>query len=118
MTSGAAIEALYAEGGPARVKALEAMWRSLWEPYAKFFPPHLDEKDPKIVREALRGAGYFRLTRYADKIATYFDREEPFDGFAGRRAVRIRARDAGRDDARAGSGDAAEDRFDYAAEPV
>jgi len=73
-----AIEALYAEGGPARVKALEAMWRSLWEPYAKFFPPHLDEKDPKLVREALRGAGYFRLTRYADKIASYFDREEPF----------------------------------------
>ncbi|HLX46318.1 MAG TPA: SEC-C metal-binding domain-containing protein [Bryobacteraceae bacterium] len=74
-----AIEALYAEGGPARVKALEAMWRSLWEPYAKFFPGHLEEKDPKLVKEALRGAGYFRLTRYADKIAAYFDREEPFD---------------------------------------
>ena len=27
----------------------------------------------------LRGAGYFRLTRYADKIASYFDREEPYD---------------------------------------
>jgi len=72
------IEALYEGGGPGRVKALEAMWRSLWEPYAKFFPPHLDEKDPKLVKEALRGAGYFRLTRYADKIASYFDREEPF----------------------------------------
>ncbi len=33
----------------------------------------------RLVREALRGAGYFRLTRYADKIAKYFDREEPFD---------------------------------------
>jgi hypothetical protein len=73
------IEALYAEGGAARVKALEAMWRSLWEPYAKFFPAHLEDPDPKMVKEALRGAGYFRLTRYADKIASYFDREEPFD---------------------------------------
>jgi HEAT repeat protein len=73
------IEALYESGGVGRVKALEAMWRSLWEPYAKFFPAHLDESDPKLVKEALRGAGYFRLTRYADKIASYFDREPPFE---------------------------------------
>jgi len=26
----------------------------------------------------LRAAGYFRLTRYADKIAKFFDREEPY----------------------------------------
>ena len=31
------LEALYEEGGKARVKALEAMWRSLWQPYARFF---------------------------------------------------------------------------------
>lgn len=73
------IEKLYEVEGAARIKALEAMWRSLWEPYAKFFPAHLDDKDPKIVKEALRGAGYFELTRYADKIAKYFDAEEPFD---------------------------------------
>ncbi len=30
------------------------------------------------MREALRGAGYFELTRHADKIASYFDRDEPF----------------------------------------
>ena len=73
------IEALYAQGGKARIKALEAMWRSLWQPYAKYFPAHLDETDPEILRPALRGAGYFRLTRYADKIASFFDREEPYD---------------------------------------
>jgi SEC-C motif len=73
------LEALYEMGGKARIKALEAMWRSLWEPYAKYFPPHLDDKDPKLLRQAIRGAGYFRLTRYADKIAGFFDREEPFD---------------------------------------
>jgi len=73
------IEALYETGGAARAKALEAMWRSLWNGYAKYFAPHLDDRDPKIVREALRGAGYFELTRHIDKIAKYFDAEEPFD---------------------------------------
>ncbi|MGD1095160.1 MAG: SEC-C metal-binding domain-containing protein [Bryobacteraceae bacterium] len=72
------LEALYEMGGKARARALEAMWRSLWEPYAKYFPTHLDDTDPDIVRQALRGAGYFRLTRYADKIAGFFDREEPY----------------------------------------
>ncbi len=73
------LEALYQQGGPSRIRALEAMWRSLWQPYAKYFPPHLDEKDPALLRHALRGAGYFRLTAHADKIASYFDREEPLD---------------------------------------
>ncbi len=72
------IEGLYEIGGAARAKALEAMWRSLWNGYAKYFAPHLDDADPKIVREALRGAGYFELTRHIDKIAKYFDAEDPF----------------------------------------
>jgi hypothetical protein len=66
-------------GGHARVKALEAMWRSLWPPYAEYFPRHLDDSDVRILREALRGAGYFRLTKEAGKIAGFFDREEPYD---------------------------------------
>ncbi len=73
------IEALYEMGGVGRAKALEAMWRSLWAGYAKYFAPHLEDEDPKIVREALRGAGYFELTRSIDKIAKYFDAEPPFD---------------------------------------
>jgi len=73
------LEALYALGGKPRARALEAMWRSLWQPYAKYFPPHLDEKDPDLLRHALRGAGYFRLSTHADKIASYFDRDEPLD---------------------------------------
>jgi hypothetical protein len=73
------LEALYAEGGAGRAKSLEAMWRSLWKPYAKYFPEHLEDPDPEIVRQALRGAGYFQLTRYADKIAGYFDREGAFE---------------------------------------
>jgi HEAT repeat protein len=70
------IEALYELGGHARAKALEAMWRSLWEPFAKYFAPHLEETEEiSILRQALRGAGYFRLTKYAEKIASYLDRE-------------------------------------------
>jgi hypothetical protein len=72
----AGIEALYEVGGAARAKALEAMWRSLWKPYAKFFPSHLDDPDREIARQAVRGAGYFQLTRYLDRIASYFDRDD------------------------------------------
>jgi hypothetical protein len=70
------IEALYEEGGKARAKAMEAMWRSLWKGYSKFFAPHLEDPDPDIVHQALRGAGYFRLTAQADRIAKYLENEE------------------------------------------
>ncbi|HEY6346779.1 MAG TPA: SEC-C metal-binding domain-containing protein [Bryobacteraceae bacterium] len=68
----ALIEALYEEGGAGRAKALEAMRRSLYDPFAKHFPANLDAEDREILREALRGAGYFRLSSQADKIASYF----------------------------------------------
>ena len=68
------IEALYREDFPkARSKALEAMWRSLWKPYAKFFAPHLEDEDRTTLRNALRGAGYFRLTSEIDRIEKHFD---------------------------------------------
>lgn len=69
------IEALYQQGGIARAKALESMWRSLYKPYAKYFAPHLDDTDIGVLRQALRGAGYSRLTSQADKIASYFEAE-------------------------------------------
>src|SRR6185436_11847731 len=71
-----ALQALYDESGVVpRAKALESMWRSLWKPYARFFPPHLGDANKEILRQAIRGAGYFQLTRYVDRIASYFDRE-------------------------------------------
>jgi hypothetical protein len=74
------IEALYELGGAARAKALEAMWRSLWEPYSKYFARHLkDTEDIAILRQALRGAGYFRLTSEAETITSYFDREDDLE---------------------------------------
>ena len=36
----------------ARGKALESMWRSLGKPYAKFFPPHLEDPSKEILRQA------------------------------------------------------------------
>ena len=71
------IEALYREDSPkARAKALEAMWRSLWKPYAKFFPAHLEDEDRTTLRNALRGAGYFRLTPEIDRIEKHFDSDD------------------------------------------
>lgn len=70
------IEALYQEGGKGRAKAMEAMWRSLYKPFAKYFAPHLEDKDPAILHQALRGAGYFRLTAQADKIAQYLEDDD------------------------------------------
>jgi HEAT repeat protein len=72
----AGVEAMYEEGGAARAKALETMWRSLWKPYAKYFAPHLEDADPAILKQALRGAGYFRLTGSIDKIAKYLEDED------------------------------------------
>jgi len=75
-----ALQALYEEDGVvARAKALESMWRSLWKPYARFFPQHLEDPSKEILRQAIRGAGYFQITRYTDKIASYFDREDDFE---------------------------------------
>ena len=73
------IEHLYELGGLGRIRALEAMWRSLWEPYSKYFARHLDESDPALLKQVLRGAGYFRLKGQIDKIASFFDRPEPLD---------------------------------------
>jgi HEAT repeat protein len=40
-----------------RLKALEAMWRSLEPEFSSYFPKHLDDGDVDIRRVALRGTG-------------------------------------------------------------
>ena len=75
-----ALIALYEEDGvAARAKALESMWRSLWKPYARFFPQHLDDANKEVLRHAIRGAGYFQLTPHAGKIASYFGRDDDLE---------------------------------------
>lgn len=68
-----AIEELYALGGAPRAHALEAMWRSLWPEFARYFAPSLEDPNEEVRRHALMGAGYFRLTAHLDKIAKSFD---------------------------------------------
>ena len=70
-----AIEALYLIEGHARAKALEAMWRSLDAAYAGFFAQNLEDKNREILSHALRGAGYFRLTRESERIAKHLSSE-------------------------------------------
>ena len=75
-----ALQSLYDEVGTvARAKALESMWRSLWKPYARFFPQHLEDANKEILRQAIRGAGYFQLASHAGKIASYFDRDDELE---------------------------------------
>jgi len=52
----AALRAHY-EKPDTRLKALEAMWRSLEPEFAPYFPQHLDDPDVEIRRVALRGIG-------------------------------------------------------------
>jgi hypothetical protein len=59
MTFARGLGSVVRDGGKARIRALEAMWRSLWEPYAKYFPPHLTTRI-QLLRHAIRGAGYFQ----------------------------------------------------------
>jgi hypothetical protein len=69
------IEELYEEGGVARAKALEAMWRSLWKPFAKYFQ-HLGDADQEIVRHSMRGVGVFGLKEYCDKLEGFFENDD------------------------------------------
>lgn len=63
----AAVEELYAKP-ETRLKALEAMWRSLNPDFAEHFPEHLDDKDTEIRRVALRGIGAQGLTGELGKV--------------------------------------------------
>jgi SEC-C motif-containing protein len=48
----------------------------LYRPFARYFGPHLQDQDPAIVHQALRGAGYFKLALYTDQIANYFSNDD------------------------------------------
>jgi hypothetical protein len=68
--------ALYDRGGPARVKALEAMSRSLERDYAPYFPKHLDDPDPAIQEQAILGVGYLNIVASAGKLREFFNHPE------------------------------------------
>jgi HEAT repeat protein len=54
-----------------RLKALEAMWRSLDRAYAGYFPRHLDDPDPDIRRVSLRGCGTMGLAAELGRIRAF-----------------------------------------------
>jgi hypothetical protein len=59
-----------------RAKALEAMRRSLDGRYASYFPPHLDDPDIEVRRQAIWGVGNLALQSEAARLRKYFDDEE------------------------------------------
>jgi HEAT repeat protein len=59
-----------------RAKALEAMRRSYDRRFAAHFPPHLDDPDPKVRRQAIWGVGQLGIQTEAARLRTLFDNEE------------------------------------------
>jgi len=59
-----------------RAKALEAMRRSLDRRYEPYFPPHLDDADLNVRRQAIWGVGNLVLGSEAARLRKYFDDEE------------------------------------------
>ncbi len=59
-----------------RAKALEAMRRSYDRRFAAYFPPHLDDSDPDVRRQAIWGVGQLGIQTEAARLRTLFDDED------------------------------------------
>jgi HEAT repeat protein len=59
-----------------RAAALSAMWNSLDRSFAKYFPPHLEDSDPDIRKQAISGVGYLGIYESAEKLRKYFEDDE------------------------------------------
>jgi HEAT repeat protein len=60
----------------ARAAALAAMWTSMDRSFRPFFPPHLDDADPDVRKQAISGVGYLGIHGSAEKLREMFDDEE------------------------------------------
>jgi hypothetical protein len=60
----------------ARVRALEAMWRSMDGGFAPFFSRHLDDDDVALRREAIMGVGYLRMHNEVGRLEKFLLDEE------------------------------------------
>lgn len=56
-----------------RAAALSAMWNSLDRTYAPYFPPHLNDEDVEVQKQAISGVGYLGITDSAEKLREFFD---------------------------------------------
>jgi hypothetical protein len=59
-----------------RVKALEAMWRSLDRDFSDVLPKHLEDPDPAVRRQAILGTGYLGIGAEAGRLRAMFDDED------------------------------------------
>ncbi len=59
-----------------RAKALEAMRRSYDRRFAAHFPPHLDDHDPEVRRQAIWGVGQLGIQTEAARLRALFDNED------------------------------------------
>lgn len=60
----------------ARAAALAAMWTSMDRSFRPFFPPHLDDADPDVRKQAISGVGYLGIHSSAERLRELFDDEE------------------------------------------
>ena len=56
-----------------RATALQAMWRSLDERYAEYFPVNLDHENCEVRKQAVFGIGTYRLTAAAAGLLPLFE---------------------------------------------
>lgn len=67
------------ENEETRLKAIEAMWRSLDRTWASYFPKHLDDPNPDIRRVALRGCGTMGLSAELGRIRAFLKDDDVRD---------------------------------------
>ena len=52
---------------------MEAMRNSFDRSFAPYFPPHLNDPEPEVKREAIYGVGYLGITERAEDLRKFFD---------------------------------------------
>jgi len=55
-----------------RAQAMEAMWRALDPAYTPYFSKHLEDPDVNVRREAVTGAGVFRMSAECGRLEKLF----------------------------------------------
>ena len=68
----AGLEAFY-QNPETRALALKAMWHSLDRRFAEHFPPHIEDEDKEIQRQAIWGTGYLGIGHAAGKLESLFE---------------------------------------------
>lgn len=56
-----------------RALALKAMWHSLDRGFSEYFPPHLEDEDRDVQRQAIWGVGYLGVGHAAGKLEQLFE---------------------------------------------